>query len=517
MWTSRRAALLFGGTSIALGGLAYVQDQFNVVRLSKAAYAVGRISLDYKFSDDDIAEIHLRSSMRLAQTFLDLGSVFIKAGQHISAMNQVLPREWTDPCKVCQDKAPFRPFDEIKEFLGKEFRDPQFLDNNFSEFEPVPIAAASLAQVHRAVLKDGREVAVKVQYPRLQEYLETDCRTIDLMCRAVEFLFPKFKLGWLIREFEANIPAESNFVLEGHNADRTRQVFKDNHDVVVPTIEWPLTCKTVLTMEYVRGTKVTDLGELSRIGISPFRVSRLISETFSYQIFNAGWVHCDPHPGNLMINEKGQLVLLDHGLYRQLDDDFRLEYANLWLNLLLKDKSGVRDSAVRLGVKESLYPLLATMMTSRHWEQAPVAFHQKASASERDALKNIGSAEIAQMTNVLSSVPSQMLLLFKCNDLMRSVQMDLGLPTDYFLVLGSAANRAVQSYAPSSPQTMALRPHIQQLVSWRNRLRLRLSLMGIWVYVRVWQKLVQALESPFYSWLRSFQTWSLSLDRANST
>lgn len=150
--------------------------------------------------------------------------------------------------------------------------------------------------MHHGRLKDGSEVAVKVQYPYVRGRLVDDVWTIAFFTNVVAKMFPEFKFKWLLDEFEENLPRELDFIKEAQNNERTAKNFAHRNDVSTPKIKWDLTTKHVLTMEFIHGCKINDLPALKRMNLSAVEVSRILSEVFSEQVFRFGFVHCDPHP-----------------------------------------------------------------------------------------------------------------------------------------------------------------------------------------------------------------------------
>ncbi|KAA8582380.1 hypothetical protein FQN60_009120, partial [Etheostoma spectabile] len=229
------------------------------------------------------------------------------------------------------------------------------LSELFVSFEEKPQGAASLAQVHKAVLHDGRTVAIKVQHPKVQKQMSRDIAVMEVLLRAVHWLFPDFAFMWLVEEAKKNIPLELDFLNEGHNAERLANMLAHLPFLKIPIIHWDLSTKRILTMEFAEGGQISEnLGKM-----------------YSEMIFVHGFVHCDPHPGNVLVrkclqSKKTEIILLDHGLYQVLESDFRLNYCRLWQALIKGDMSGVERYSLRLGAGD-LYPLFACVLTARSW------------------------------------------------------------------------------------------------------------------------------------------------------
>jgi aarF domain-containing kinase len=221
----------------------------------------------------------------------------------------------------------------------------------FAEFAPAPIASASLAQVHRARLHDGRVVAVKVQYPEIEAIVRVDLQNIRLLARIGGRLLRDFDLAPIIDELSTNIPLELDFINEGHNAEATAHNFADRDDIIVPGIYWEYTTKRVLTMEFVHGVKITDMAAMDAAGIDRQAVAGLLAESYVQQIFTHGFFHADPHPGNLFVRPGPKLVIVDFGLAKQLSPGFLQGFVRLTAALITADSAAVAQAFRDLGFR----------------------------------------------------------------------------------------------------------------------------------------------------------------------
>jgi ubiquinone biosynthesis protein len=188
----------------------------------------------------------------------------------------------------------------------------------FARIERNPIASASIAQVHRAWLPDGREVAVKVQYPGIAGIMTTDLAILQYIVREVARFVPDVQLQPILDHLHETLPLELDFRREACAVTALRAALQHRLDVLVPQVIPELSTGCLLVSEFVEGIKITDAAALSGAGISPTEVARLLNDVYAEQIFRLGWLHADPHPGNLSVQSaagKGpRLVLLDHGL-----------------------------------------------------------------------------------------------------------------------------------------------------------------------------------------------------------
>ncbi|XP_061038743.1 aarF domain-containing protein kinase 1 isoform X2 [Eubalaena glacialis] len=386
---ARRALKLASWTSMALAASGFYLysnkyldlNDFGAVRVGRAVATTAVISYDYLTSLRSVpygseeylqlrSKVHLRSARRLCELCCANRGTFIKVGQHLGALDYLLPEEYTSTLKVLHSQAPQSSMQEVRqviqEDLGKEIHDL------FMSFDDTPLGAASLAQVHKAVLHDGRTVAVKVQHPKVQAQSSKDILLMEVLVLAVKQLFPEFEFMWLVDEAKKNLPLELDFLNEGRNAEKVAQMLKHFDFLKVPQIYWELSTKRVLLMEFVDGGQVNDRDYMERNKIDVNEISRHLGKMYSEMIFVNGFVHCDPHPGNVLVRKcpgtgKAEIVLLDHGLYQVLTEEFRLDYCRLWQSLIWTDMKSVKKYSQRLGAGD-LYPLFTCMLTARSWD-----------------------------------------------------------------------------------------------------------------------------------------------------
>ncbi|XP_047594197.1 aarF domain-containing protein kinase 1 isoform X3 [Lutra lutra] len=337
----------------------------------------------------------------------------------------------------------------------------------FVSFDDTPLGAASLAQVHKAVLRDGRTVAVKVQHPKVQSQSSKDILLMEVLVLAVKQLFPEFEFMWLVEEAKKNLPLELDFLNEGRNAEKVAQMLKDFDFLKVPRIYWELSTKRVLLMEFVDGGQVNDRDYMERNNIDVNEISRYLGKMYSEMIFVNGFVHCDPHPGNVLVRKcpgtgKAEVVLLDHGLYQVLTDEFRLDYCHLWQSLIWTDMEKVKKYSQRLGAGD-LYPLFACMLTARSWDSVNRGIGQAPVTATEDAeIRNNAANYVPQISQLLNHVPRQMLLLFKTNDLLRGIEAALGTraSASSFLNMARCCIRALAVHKKKNSRSLFRRTQI---------------------------------------------------------
>jgi predicted unusual protein kinase regulating ubiquinone biosynthesis (AarF/ABC1/UbiB family) len=294
----------------------------------------------------------LRAARVLLHAALDLRGTVIKVCQVVATRSDVFPPVFIQELKQLHDAVPARPFDVVRAVVERELGKP--LDAVFASFEERPLASASLAQVHRARLHDGREVAVKVQYPDLDEVVLSDLANIRRGCAIYERLDPQpLELMPLLTELTTHLALELDFRREADAADRVRAIFADDASVVVPRIHREWSTRRVLVMELVGGIKPTDAEALRAAGIDPEDVVQDLMRVYVRMILAAGFFQADPHPGNLFVrrNERGvrELVLIDFGLSKELPDGFGMGLFELMFSMMTMNEAAMIRAFRELG------------------------------------------------------------------------------------------------------------------------------------------------------------------------
>jgi predicted unusual protein kinase regulating ubiquinone biosynthesis (AarF/ABC1/UbiB family) len=294
------------------------------------------------------AAIDERASQVLLDLAVDLRGVLIKVCQAIATRSDRFPPSFIDKLKQCHDALPPRPFDVIKPHVERELGRP--IAELFAAFEAAPLAAASLAQVHAATLRDGTEVAVKVQYPDVEDIVRTDLANMRRACKVYERLDPQpLELLPLLQEIATHIGFELDFEREARSADRVRKLFANNERVLVPEIYHDYSSKRVLTMQRLSGIKITDKQAIVDAGLSPREVLQDLMHVFVHMIMADGFFQADPHPGNLMVTPDGKIIVLDFGLSKELPDGFGLGLFELMFSMMTLNEAAMIRAFRELG------------------------------------------------------------------------------------------------------------------------------------------------------------------------
>jgi len=282
------------------------------------------------------AELGRGERFRLALE--ELGPTFVKLGQILSLRPDLVPPDIASELRKLQDEALPFPFSEVKAQIESELG--QSLATLFQEFEEKPLAAASLAQVHRARTRDGELVAVKVQRPGIREVIDADLDILFEIAGLVERHLPDGELYnpvGTVEEFARSIREELDFTREGRHMEIFKHNFAGDETIYVPKVFWEYTTSRVLTMEYIEGIKISDLERLEEVGLDRKVIARNGVQATLKQIFEYGFFHADPHPGNLLVLPGNVIVPLDFGLVGRLDEVLRGLVAELLVGFVKKD------------------------------------------------------------------------------------------------------------------------------------------------------------------------------------
>jgi predicted unusual protein kinase regulating ubiquinone biosynthesis (AarF/ABC1/UbiB family) len=286
----------------------------------------------------------------LRERLIRLGPTFIKVGQMLGTRADLLPIEYVDELSRLQDSVPAFPSQQAMSIVEAELGRP--IKEIFAEITETPVASASLGQVYRATLHTGEEVAVKVQRPNLAEAVAFD---LELLRWIGRFLarHPRLLPGtdWLgaIDEFERVIHEEMDYRREAANAEEFKHNFREWTDIYVPRIFREYSAGRVLVMEFIAGTKVTDLQQLSAAGHSARRINELIYRSYFKQLFEDGFFHADPHPGNLLVMRDGRLAIFDFGMVGRVSEELQRKIIAAFFHLYNRDVNGLVDDMIDLG------------------------------------------------------------------------------------------------------------------------------------------------------------------------
>lgn len=286
----------------------------------------------------------------IRNTLLDLGPTFIKVGQLFSTRADIFPGEYVEELAKLQDKVPAFSYEQVEATIEKELG--KKIPELFHNFEPIPLAAASLGQVHKAVLHSGELVVVKVQRPGLKKLFEIDLQILKGITRYFQN-HPKWGRGrdWLgiYEECCRILWEEIDYLNEGRNADTFRRNFRGYDWVNVPKVYWRYATSRVLTLEYLPGIKISQYEALEAAGLDRKAIARQGAQAYLLQLLNSGFFHADPHPGNIAVSATGALIFYDFGMMGRIKSNIREGLMQTLFGIAQKDGDRVVQSLIELG------------------------------------------------------------------------------------------------------------------------------------------------------------------------
>lgn len=301
---------------------------------------------------EEYVVVHAEESapIRLRKAFEELGPTFIKLGQVLSGRPDLVTVQFADEFKKLRDEVPPFPYDDARRIVEKEL--DAKLGELFAEFDPVPVAAASIAQVHKAVLQNGDKVVVKVRRPGIEKNIEQDISILKGIAHLLEKHVPEsniFNPVAIVEEFARTVRKELDFVVEADNAVRLAGNFKDSPSLYIPSIYHELTRQRVLTMERIAGIRISDVDALDAAGYNRATLARHGAEAFFKQVLEDGFFHADPHAGNMFVMPDGRIGLVDFGIVGRLSEEDMEVIADTFLALVNKDYDGLVQNYITMG------------------------------------------------------------------------------------------------------------------------------------------------------------------------
>ena len=294
---------------------------------------------------------------RVRRVLIDLGPTYVKLGQVLSVRPDIVPRDILDELQGLQDQVPPAPYEEVREALERELGAP--LEERFRSFDPVPLASASIAQVHRAELSSGQVVAVKVQRPGIEPSIRSDLHILYTIAHLIK---DRVQLPGLytpiaiVQEFDAALSRELDFIQEARAAIRFRQALADHPRIYAPKVYEEWTTRRMLVLEMLEGRRFSELSPSDPQ--TPSAMDCLIEATYQ-QVFEHGFFHGDPHPGNLLVLADGRLAYLDFGLTGTLSASMQDTLIALFLGLVQRDAEAVALTLFRAGATDGRVDLKA--------------------------------------------------------------------------------------------------------------------------------------------------------------
>ena len=297
--------------------------------------------------DQDIPKKSLGERFRL---FLEeLGPTFVKVGQIASTRPDLLPAHVIQELVKLQDRVPPFPFDDVKRIIEQELGAE--IEDIFKEFRETPLAAASIGQVHYAVLTTGERVAVKVQRPNIQQTIETDLDILQHLAILAERRLDwaaQYQISEIVEEFSKSLLSELDYTIEGRNAEKIAKQFLHDPYVSVPGVFWDYSTSKVLTTEYIEGIKLNEVPNHSEY--HPKLAAERFVHAILHQMLIEGFFHADPHPGNILVTPGDRIVFLDFGMVGRLTSEMKYHFASLVISLMRQHTDGIIKAVTSMGL-----------------------------------------------------------------------------------------------------------------------------------------------------------------------
>ncbi len=382
--------------------------------------ALQRRVLGEAWASEKILEVHRRNARRIERTILELKGLFIKMGQMLSIMSNFLPAELTQGLEGLQDAVPPHPYGAIEARFREEFqKGPSEL---FARFEDQPIASASLGQVHVAYLTDGTKVAVKVQYPEIDDIVRSDLKTLKRIFGLLHLFFPAYGLKSVYQEISEVILRELDYTYEGKNLELLKKNFASEPDFLFPSVFWELSSSKILTLQFMEGIKIASGEEFRKKGIDPTAVATKIIHGYCKQIFIDGVYHADPHPGNLLVQKLeggNKIVLVDFGATARISERMRHGIALFAEGVIKRDTRVLANAMREMG-------FVVRMDSFEPFEQLVDYFYERLSNIK---IENFRNMDLKQLSNL-----EDLLELRKIKISFRDLMTSFHVPKDWILL-----------------------------------------------------------------------------------
>ncbi|KJS46638.1 2-polyprenylphenol 6-hydroxylase [Desulfosporosinus sp. BICA1-9] len=327
---------------LARHGFGYVVEEMGLLHM---------LSLPKRLFTDTEEIDRLSMGERIRRVIEELGPTYVKIGQIASTRADIIPEDILQELESLQDNVPSFSFEEVARIIEQELGSP--IEVNFSSFDEKPIAAASIGQVHRAQLRTGERVAVKVQRPNIKALIETDLEILLDLATLAEHRMPKMErlqLRDVVEEFSKSLRNELDYTIEARNAEKIAKQFKKDSMVHIPSIYWDYSTRTVLTMEFVEGIKLNQFEMIEKQGFDRKAVAEQLVRSLFHQVLIEGFFHADPHPGNIFLLSDGAITLIDFGMVGRLTKDMKHNFASMVIAMMRQNTESMIQAVLRIGI-----------------------------------------------------------------------------------------------------------------------------------------------------------------------
>ena len=318
------------------------------IAMSYAVLFCWRLVLSTSSYQKKMLSLHHKNAKLLRDGLLDLNGLFIKAGQLLSIMSKVLPKVYVETLESLQDNTPATDFHQIKKRIEEELGES--IEQMFDTFSETPIASASIGQVHKARLKSGEEVAVKIKHHYIDVLAVSDLGIIKQLLKIAARVFKMNGVEDAFEQVEEMILDELDYRIEAHSIHTIRENCKDVKGLIIPQLYKAYSTEHILTTSFCKGVKITDTKQVKKWGLDVDELSDRLVGIFCEMIFDHGFYHADPHPGNVLVNEQGDIILLDFGAVAKLDEKMKAEIPMIIKAIALNDQDEMLSILKRMGI-----------------------------------------------------------------------------------------------------------------------------------------------------------------------
>ncbi len=430
----------------------------NQLLFSYLSLHIGKKLFGNRFYNRRIEKVHAKNAKRVKEAISELKGLFTKAGQLLSTLSHILPDQYMEALESLQDAAPASPFEETKALIEKE------LDGNinelFASFESTPIASASIGQVYRATLQSGEKVAVKVQHSNIEELANADLVIIEKLIKRISYFVKIQGIEHVYGQVKLMIEEELNYETEAKSMLQISANISEVENVRIPKVMTDYSTQRILTTQFEEGVKITNIKQLDEWQIDRNALAEKFILVYFRMILEDGLFHADPHPGNLLVNQQGELIILDFGAVSRLSEGMRNEIPVLLQAILRKDEAKILVSLKNLGfigsdaesskVAKKLIAALSQFLQNEvkidSLNVKDIRFDDIKGSSIDDLRKEIGLKELTKIIRI----PKEWILLDRT----------------FQLLIGTSA-----SLAPEMNPMDVIRPYMRKLVTKNGGVR----------------------------------------------
>jgi predicted unusual protein kinase regulating ubiquinone biosynthesis (AarF/ABC1/UbiB family) len=303
--------------------------------------------LGERFYAKRIKRLHEKNALRVKQAITELKGLFTKVGQLLSVLSTILPDAYAQVLESLQDKAPASPFEYTKKTIQTALGES--IESVFKSFDQEPIASASIGQVYKATLHSGEKVAVKVQHHDIQEIAEIDLNIVEKLVKRLSFFLKIQGAEHIYQQVRIMVEEELDYVREVKSMERIKEQLSDFDNIIVPKVYTAYSSDKMMVSDFHEGVKITAVDQLNAWGLDGQKLAEELITIFCKMILEDGFYHADPHPGNVLVNEQGQIILLDFGATATLNDEMRREIPTIIQHIIRKDTPKIIRSLQKMG------------------------------------------------------------------------------------------------------------------------------------------------------------------------